>query len=82
MAKTVGMIVMMAYVLIGAGYFVREIVLGQVDVSFWQIYLTSFAAVYGVFAGTDSFFKHTKSKYYHPEMDDAHPEVQRKAIGS
>ena len=81
MAKTVGVIVMMAYVLIGVGYFVRELVLSQVDVAFWQIYLTSFAAVYGVFAGTDSFFKHTKSKYYRPEMDDAHPEVQRKAVG-
>lgn len=80
MGKKVGIGVMVFFVVFGVAYFVREIVIGQFDVAFYQVYVGSFAAVYGVFAGAESFHKHGISKYYRPEMDDRHPEVQKAAI--
>jgi len=80
MIRKIGCVVMLFYVLIGVAHFVREIISLQYQASFWQIYLGSFAVVYGVFAGTDGFVKSNVSKYYRPEMDDKHPEVQKAAI--
>lgn len=76
----VGVVVMMFFLILGVAWFVREVIAGGTEVSFWQVYVSSFAAVYGVFAGIDWGKKHSKSKYYRPEMDDEHPEVQAAAI--
>lgn len=79
-SKKVGIGVMVFYVLLGFAWFVREIAVGAIDSAFWQIFIGSFAAVYGVFAGTDSWQRQTKSKYYRAEMDDEHPQAQKAAI--
>jgi hypothetical protein len=80
MGKKVGIAVMIFFMVLAVAIFIRETMFREVDIGFWQIYIGSFATVYGVFAGTDSFQKAARSKYYRPEMDDKHPEAQKAAI--
>jgi len=80
MGKVTGIGVMVFFVVLGAAFFIRETATGIVNASFYQVYIGAFAAIYTVFAGTDSWQKNSKSKYYRPEMDDKHPEVQQAAI--
>ena len=79
MGRKVGIMVMVFFVVLGAAFFVYGVVTGDMSVSFFQVYIGSFAGVYTVFAGSDSFVKHSKSKYYRAELDDRHPEIQKAA---
>jgi len=79
MIRKVGIGIMMFFVILGTAYFVREIIVKQFDSSFWQVYVGSFAGVYGVFASAESFKKNSINKYYRPEMDDERPELQKLA---
>jgi hypothetical protein len=80
MGRKVGIAVMVFFMLLGAAFFVYGVVTGDMNMSFYQVYVGAFAGVYGVFAGTDSFVKRSRSKYYRPELDDAHPEAQKAAL--
>jgi len=80
MGRKVGISVMVFFMLLGAAFFIYGVVAGEMSMAFFQVYVGAFAGVYGVFAGTDGFLKHSKSKYYRPELDDKHPEVQREAV--
>ena len=79
MIRKVGISIMLFFVLLGVAYFIREIIVKQFDTSFWQVYVGSFAGVYGVFAGAESFKKNSISKYYKPELDDKRPDMQKLA---
>lgn len=80
MGRKVGIMVMVFFVVLGAAFFVYGVVSSEMSVAFFQVYIGSFAGVYTVFAGTDSFVKHSRGKHYRPELDDKHPEVQRAAV--
>lgn len=80
MIRKVGIGIMLFFVVLGIAYFVREIVVRQFDSSFWQVYVGSFAGVYGVFASAESFKKNSINKYYKPELDDKRPEIQSAAL--
>lgn len=79
MGRKVGIMVMVFFVVLGAAFFVYGVATGDMSVAFFQVYIGSFAGVYTVFAGTDSFVKHSRSKHYRPELDDKHPELQKAA---
>ena len=76
MIRKVGVGIMLFFVLLGIAYFVREIAVKQIDSSFWQVYVGSFAGVYGVFAIAESFKKNSINKYYKPERDSKSPDLQ------
>jgi len=80
MIRKVGIGIMLFFVVLGIAYFIREIVVRQFDSSFWQVYVGSFAGVYGVFASAESFKKNSINKYYRAELDDKRPELQKSAI--
>jgi hypothetical protein len=80
MGRKVGIAVMIFFMVLGLSFFIYGVVVGSISMAFFQVYVGAFAGVYGVFAGSDSFVKHSKSKFYRPELDDKHPEAQSAAL--
>lgn len=78
---TVGKIVMIFFILLGAAIFVYGVFAKEgMPVNLMQVYIGAFAGVYTVYSTNESWQRNTRSKYYRPEMDDKRPEVQQAAI--